>query len=88
MKPLYYLEFARSIDSNNNIIDAKKLNWYTPNQYKIMFEDSDFCKRSRIAAQLKLNNHVVRVKKANFFKGLWVRFISEFYDCPWMIIEN
>jgi hypothetical protein len=73
MKPLYYLEFAQSVDNNDNLIPATSFKWFTPNHIMIAYEDRDLCDHERFAHQGKLTKYVVRVKKASWFKNLKIR---------------
>lgn len=86
MKNLYYLEFAKSVNDNNEIIPAKNLMWKTPNILKYAYVDAEVCSQVRYSIQEKLDNIVVRIHMASFIKGLIIR-ISSAFNMDWMIIK-
>ncbi len=87
MKPLYYLEFAQSVDSNNNPIPAKKMYWVTPDSVKIAYEDLDVVNQERYRYQESLHKHVVRVRPTGIFKNIVIR-LSDRNGGRWIVVEN
>lgn len=83
MKPLYYLEFARSKDDNGQLIPAKELFWYVPSYQKIAYEDPYLCAKARYEAQSDSSKYVVRYRQASWFKNLRIRFSDD-----WVIIKE
>ena len=87
MKTLYYLEFADSIDYNNNPVPAKKMRWTTPDMYKIAYEDPDLVTQERYRYQESLRKHVVRIRQAGFFKNIMIR-ISDRNCGRWIVVGS
>jgi len=87
MKTLYYLEFAVSVDSDNNPIPAKKMNWVTPNSVKVAYEDPDVAAQERYRYQESLNKHVVRVRSMGVLKNITVR-LSDRNGGRWIVVKN
>ena len=85
MKPLYYLEFAQSVDNDDNLIPAADFKWFIPKHIMIAYEDRDLCDQERIAHQGKLTKYVVRVKKANKFMNIKIRLNN---GSDWAICEG
>ena len=85
MKPLYYLEFAQSIDENDRIIPARKFKWFTFSYKNTAYEDIEDCRIQRIRFQNVLNRFVVRVKKANPIKNISIRINSKKDNDMWII---
>ena len=73
MKPLYYLEFAQSVDESGNRIPATDFKWFVPKNIMIAYEDRDLCDQERIAHQADLTKYVVRVTKASSLKNISIR---------------
>jgi len=86
MKPLYYLEFAQSIDENGHIIPVRKFKWHTLSYENTAYEDIETCKIQRIRYQNILNKFVVRVKKANPIKNISIRLNSTKKNNMWIIL--
>lgn len=86
MKPLYYLEFAQSIDENDHIIPAQKFEWHTFLYKNTAYEDIEACRIQRIRFQNALNRFVVRVKKANPIKNISIRINSTKKNNIWIIL--
>lgn len=86
MKTLYYIEIARSIDDNGKIIPAKKMKWYTPWVHKTAYEDIDTIEEYRYDLQGNLPQRVVRIRKAGWFKNLYIRCFHK--TSPWDIIRK
>ena len=87
MKPLYYLEFAKSVNDDNQPIPAKELKWFTPDSYKIAYTDPQFCEVNRLEIQPNLNNHIVRVAKAGLFKHISILLNEGAWLDSWAIIR-
>lgn len=92
MKHLYYLEFARSVDSNNNPIPAKQLSWKTHSI--TAWEDRELCNYERICIQSNLQNHIIRVTKASLLKNVLIRFYNWWGESDiqghtdWIIVKD
>ena len=76
MKPLYYHEFALSVNDNGENIPAKKFKWIVSNHDKIAYEDINMCQITRLQMQELLTHWVVRIKKANIIKNMCIRLTS------------
>lgn len=86
LKPLYYLQYARSI-KNGKIIPAKKLQWGVPSSRHFAYQSKDICDTIRLNLQPSLSEHIVRVRKASFLKNLWIRLDNAVGDgLGWFII--
>ena len=87
MKALYYLEFAVSVDHDNNIIPAKKMRWVTPDNVKIAYEDPFLATQERYSHQESLHKHVVRIRQAGFFKNIVIR-LSDRSGGEWIVVKS
>ena len=86
MKPLYFLEIARSIDIDNQPIPARDLQWRHPKTWKVAYEDFEKCTQDRLDIQGNLNKSVLRVSRAGFLKSLFIR-ISQISNSGWLVIR-
>lgn len=88
MKPLYYLEFARSYENDGTIIPAKKLNWFTIDSFRIGYEDIDTCAHERLSLQKDLTKWIVRIETAGPIMNLFIRICSRFGWRHWKIVKK
>ena len=86
MKPLYYLEFAQSVE-NDNIIPAKDMRWQVTPSFKTAWEDPCLCMADRIELQKQLFKWVVRVKKASWFKNICIR-LNSLKGNDWILVRE
>ena len=86
MKPLYYLEIARSMNFDNTPIPATSLKWKT-RKPKIAWEDAELCDRDRIDDQKHMIFHIIRVRQAGWLKNIWIRFVAWMCD-DWIVIKG
>lgn len=71
MKTLYYLEVAKSVDDNGNLIPARKMKYETLST--VAYEEENEAQLERFAMQGNLHRFVVRVKKAGWMKNLMIQ---------------
>lgn len=85
MKALYYLEFAKSVNEDNQPIPAKKLKWEV-RLPKVAWEDPELCLRERLEVQQDLKHHIIRVVQAGWFKTILIR-VSTWFSDDWVVIR-
>ena len=86
MKPLYYLEFAKSVDENHNPIPAKSLKWKI--RYpKVAWEDVVRCDMERITVQQLSSKHILRVAQAGWLHNIFIR-VSTWFSDDWVIFKE
>lgn len=69
MKDLYRIEFARSIDEKGNRVSPKNFKFHAC-ENDFIYCDYDRCNQIRMDIQSRLNHHIARVHKMNFFENI------------------